>query len=94
MAGVLEQIMRPRRRLVRGDTSAAKVDQRITELQAAMEILAEVFDTDVRDIGVMLKQHYEMRLQGSYRRAGQRQPFLKHRCGEAGEWPREFCMEE
>jgi L-rhamnose isomerase len=97
MAGVLEQIMRPRKQLVRDNASAAKIDQKVMELQGAMEILAEVFDTDVSDIDMMLRQRYEMRAerpQRSYRRAGQQQPFLEQGCEKTGEWPREFCLAE
>ncbi len=97
MAGVLEQIRRPRRRLVKENVSSAKIDKRVLELQAAMEILAEVFGTDVSEIDEMIKQRYEEgaeRSRGSYSRRRQTQPLLKHRCDEAGEWPLEFCLAE
>jgi hypothetical protein len=71
----------------------SKTDERVLELQAAMEILAEVFGTDVSDIDAMLKQRYDQRPQGSSRRAGgQQQTFLKHRCDETDVWPQEFCL--
>jgi hypothetical protein len=94
MAGVFEQILRPRRQLIRFSIPASRADERILELQVAMEILAEIFGTDVSEIDMMLKQRYEERLQGSSRRARQEQPFLKHRCDEAGQWPMEFCLAE
>ena len=95
MAGVFEQILRPRRQLVvRYSMPVSKIDERVLELQAAMEILAEVFNTDVSEIDMMLKQRHEERLQGSSRRARQEQPFLKHRRDEAGQWPMEFCLAE
>jgi hypothetical protein len=92
MAGVLEQIRRPRRQWVRGRITLPKTDERVLELQAAMEILAEVFGIDMSEIDIMLKQRYEEKLQGSYRHARQQQPFLKHWIDETGEWPREFCL--
>jgi hypothetical protein len=94
MAGVFEQILRPRRQLMRLGMPTSKTDERVLELQTAMEILAEVFGTDVSEIDMMLRQRYEERLQESSRRAGQEQPLLKHRCDEAGAWPMEFCLVE
>jgi hypothetical protein len=55
MAGVLEQIRRSRRQLVMCNIPMSKTDERALELHAAMEILAEVFDTDVSDIDAILK---------------------------------------
>ncbi len=99
MAGVLEQIKGSKRKLVRGSisVSTAKVDQKVLELQAAMEILAEVFGTDVSKIDEMLKQRYKEDAempQASYPHKRQRQLLLKHRYDEIGGWPLEFCLAE
>ena len=97
MAGILGQILRPGRQVVKCNAIAAKIDQKILELQAAMEILAEVFDTNSSEIELMLKQHSEdciKRPQSSYHLAGQRGSFLKHLCNGTGEWPQEFCLVE
>ena len=96
MAGVLEQIRRPRRKLVRDNVSSAKIDQKVLELQAAMEILAEVFGTNISEIDEMLKLRCEegSEVQVSYSHKKQGQPLLKHGYSEAGEWPMEFCLAE
>jgi hypothetical protein len=87
MAGVLEYILRPRRHLVRDDLSEAKIDPKVLELQAATEILAEVFCTDVSEIGEMLKRRYDEGTHESYRCAGQRQSLLKRQCCGTEAWP-------
>ena len=96
MAGVLEQIMRPKRKLVKDNASSAKIDQKVLELRAAMEILAEVFDTDIQDVNEILNLRYKDSLEGhaSFSRRRQSQTLLKHRCNKAGEWPMEFCLAE
>jgi len=96
MAGVLEQWRRSRRKLVKDNVSSAEIDRKILELQAAIEILAEVFDTDIQDVDEMLNLRYKDGLEGhaSFSRRRQRQPLLKHRNNEAGEWPLEFCLAE
>ena len=55
MAGVLEQITRSRRKLVKDNISSAKTDHKVLELQAAREILAEVFGIHLSEIDEMLK---------------------------------------
>ncbi len=47
MAGVLEQLRRPRRQLI---TSISEVDPKVLELQAAKEILAEVFGISASEV--------------------------------------------
>ena len=98
MAGVLEQIRRPRRKLVRDNVSTAKIDQKVLELQTAMEILAEVFNTDVSEIDEMLKLRCEEgpERKASYprRKRTQGEPLLKHGYNKAEEWPMEFCLIE
>ena len=59
MTGVLEQIRRSKRKLVKDNASSAKIDQKVLELQAAMEILAEVFDTDIPDVDEMINLRYK-----------------------------------
>ena len=98
MAGVLEQIRRPRKKLVRYNVSSAKIDPKALELQAATEILAEVFNTNISDVDEMLKLRCEEGLEGhaSYlrKRKKQGQWLLKHGYNKAGEWPMEFCLAE
>lgn len=55
MAGVLEQIRRPRKQLVGHNVPMPGIDPKVLQLQIAMEILAEVFGTDVSDVEEMLK---------------------------------------
>ncbi len=93
MSGVLEQIMGPKKQLVSGNMSS--IDLKVLQLQAAKEILAEIFGTDVSDVEEMLKQRYEEMRECprvSRRRASQRQTLHKPRSVEIGEWPQEFCL--
>lgn len=97
MAGVLEQKKGSGRKLIKDNASSARIDQRVLELQVAMEILAEVFGTDVAEIDEMLRQRYDEGLERMERSnicRRQRQPLLKHRCHEMGAWPMEFCLAE
>ena len=96
MAGVLEQWRRSSRKLVKDNVSSAKIDQKVLELQAAMEILAEVFGTGMLEIDEMLKLRCEERLevQASCSHKKHGHLLLKHGCNEAGEWPMEFCLAE
>lgn len=55
MAGVLEHLRRFRRKLVKDYESSAKRDLLVLELKTAMEILAEVFGTNISEIDEMLK---------------------------------------
>ena len=59
MAGVLERIRGPGKRLVEGSLSISRADKNALQLQAAMEILAEVFGIGIQDVEEMLKQRYE-----------------------------------
>lgn len=94
MAGVLEQIRRPGRKLVRDYISSAEIDPKVLELQAAMEILAEVFGINISEIDEMLKLRCEDGLERnvSYSRKKRELPLLKHGYNKAGEWPMEFCL--
>ena len=82
MAGVLERIRWPQKKLVVGQSySASKIDLRIFELQAAKEILAEIFGVKISDVEEMIQNRYE-----------------KVRCKansyeEMEPWPREFLLE-
>ncbi len=82
---------------MRDNVPTAKIDQKVLELRAAMEILAEIFGTGVTEIDEMLKQRYEEGLERPhkpYSHRIQRQPLLKHRYDEMGKWPMEFCLVE
>lgn len=97
MAGGLEQIRRSKKKLVIDNVSSAKINQKAMELQAAMEILAEVFGTDISEIDEVLKQRCEESLEMpkvSYlrRKRWQGEPLLRHRYSEAEGWPREFSL--
>lgn len=87
---------RSRRKLVRDNVSSAKIDPKALELQAAMEILAEVFGTEVPEIDQMLKLRCEEGLERhpSYLCKKQGQWLLKHGYSDDGEWPMEFCLVE
>ncbi len=96
MAGVLEQLRRPGRKLVRVNVPLAEMNPKVLELQAAKEILAEVFGTNMSEIDEMLKLRCEEGPKGhvSYSRKKQGLPLLKHGYNESGEWPLEFCLAE
>ena len=96
MAGVLEQIRRPGRKLVRVSVPLAEMNPKVLELQAAKEILAEVFGINMSEIEEVLKLRCEEgpKEQISYSRRKQGQTLLKHEYNEAGEWPMEFCLAE
>ena len=83
MAGVLERIRWPQKKLVVGHSSSApSVDLRILELQAAKEILAEIFGVRISDVDEMIQNRYdEVRCEAnSYE--------------ETEQWPREFLIRE
>jgi hypothetical protein len=83
MAGVLERIRWPQKRSVtRHSSSAPRVDLRVLELQAAKEILAEVFRIRVSDVDEMLQNRY-------YEICYARQVYE-----ETEQWPREFNLNE
>lgn len=94
MAGVLEQLRRPRRQLT---ASILEINPKVLELQAAKEILAEVFGIEATEVDEMLKQRYEESLErpkASRRKRTQGEPLLKHQCNNVEEWPMEFCLIE
>ena len=82
MAGVLERIGRQQKRSVIGHSPMAPlVDLRVLELQAAKEILAEVFRIRVSDVEEMLQNRYDEIC------------YAKQVYEETEQWPREFMLE-
>jgi hypothetical protein len=83
MAGVLERIRWPQKKVVIGHSSSApKVDLRVLELQAAKEILAEIFRVRISDVEEMIQNRYEKPCCGNYN------------YEETVQWPREFSLGE
>jgi len=83
MAGVLGRIRWPQKRAVIGHSSSApKVDRRVLELQAAKEILAEIFRVRISDVEEMIQNRYEEPCHGT------------NSYEETEQWPREFVLVE
>ena len=84
MAGVLERIRWPQKRSIIGHSSVAlsKVDLRVLELQAAKEVLAEVFGVRISDVEEMIQNRYD---ETCYAKPGHE---------ETEQWPREFMLKE
>ena len=83
MAGVLDRIRWPQKKLVVGHSSTTpKVDLRVLELQAAKEILAEIFGVRNSDVEEMIQNRYEEAC------------YVKHSYEETEQWPREFMLKE
>ena len=83
MAGVLERIRWPQKRAVIGQSSSApKVDLRVLELQAAKEILAEIFRVRISDVEEMIQNRYEEPCHGN------------NSYEETEQWPQEFVLVE
>ncbi len=80
MAGVFGLIRGPQRQLVGRHGMAQRADPRALELQAAMEILAEVFDVRLSEISELIRQSSE---EATYRGASGVEDRL---------WPREFWL--
>ena len=74
MAGVLEQLIRPQNKAVHHDMKAL-------ELEAAKEILAEVFKVRLSEIDEMIRCRFEAEDMGYMA------------SEEYGLWPQEFCLE-
>jgi hypothetical protein len=82
MAGVLERIRWPQKKLVVVHSSTApKVDLRGLELQAAKEVLAEVFGVRISDVEEMIQNRYE------------EVRYVKPSFEETEQWPPEFVLE-
>jgi hypothetical protein len=63
MAGVLELIISPQKRLVIRSEKSTWVDHSVLELQTTMEILAEVFGIRISEVEEMLQQRSEKKEQ-------------------------------
>ena len=68
MAGVLEQLFRPQKKAM---------GQKSMELEAAREILAEVFGVRLSDVDEMIRSRFVAEDKG---------------FKEEGLWPQEFCL--
>jgi hypothetical protein len=79
MAGVLERIGWAPKRVLANSFPAPRVDRRILELQAAKEILAEIFGVSISDVEEMIMNRYEDAC---------------YRDNSREEWPQEFCLGE
>jgi len=73
MAGVLDQLIRPQNKVEHHDLKAM-------ELEAAKEILAEVFRVRISEVDEMIRCRFEAEDMGS-------------KGSEDGLWPQEFCLE-
>ena len=80
MAGVFSHIIKPQKRLM--GHSPFQVNPKTLELEAAKEILAEVFRVRISDVDEMIQNRFEI--------AGNDDVVSK----EDGLWPREFWLEE
>jgi len=80
MAGVLERIRWSPKKASESSSPAPRVDRRILELQAAKEILAEIFGVRIQDVEEMILNRYE---EACYR---------NNKSDE--EWPQEFWVDE
>ncbi len=59
MAGVFERILGPHRQLVGRHGAVLRADPKALELQAAMEILAEVFKVRLSEVDEMIQGRME-----------------------------------
>ncbi len=81
MAGVFALIRGPQRQLIGRHGMIQQTDPRALQLQAAMEILAEVFDVRLSEISEMIRLRSE-------------EAVCVGASGvEDGLWPREFWLE-
>jgi hypothetical protein len=81
MAGVLERIRWPQKRSIVALRPSPRVDPKILELQAAKEILAEVFQIRVSEVEEMILNRYD-----DVR-------YEENSSEERDQWPREFQLE-
>lgn len=82
MAGVPERIRWPQKKLAIVHSSVApKMDLIVLELQAAKEVLAEVFGVRISDVEEMILNRYN---EGCCARTGYE---------DCEQWPREFMLE-
>ena len=73
MAGVFERLIRPQQKTI-------YQDQKAMELEAAKEILAEVFRVRLSEVDEMIRCRFEDEDTGSV-------------GSDDGLWPQEFCLE-
>jgi len=72
----------PQKKLVVGHSSSApRVDLKVLELQAAKEVLAEVFGVKISDVEEMILNRYDEIC------------YAKPVYEETEQWPREFMLE-
>ena len=76
MVGVLDQLIRPQKRAV-----VSRSDKKAMELEAAREILAEVFRVRISEVNEMI----ENRLENA--------PYLEACCEEDRLWPQELWVD-
>ncbi len=82
MAGVLERIRWPQKRaVIVHSPSAPKVDIRALELQAAKEVLAEVFGVRISDVDEMIQSRFD---EAGFKETGSE---------DVEQWPSEFALE-
>ena len=81
MAGVFELIKGPQRQLVGQNGKVQRADPRSLELQAAIEILAEVFGIKTSEVSEMILNRFE-------------EPVCEGANTSDGLWPREFWLNE
>ncbi len=80
MAGVFGLIKGPQRQLVGRHCRVQRADPRSLELQAAIEILAEVFDIEACEVSEMIRSRFE-------------EPVCEGANTADGLWPKEFWLE-
>jgi hypothetical protein len=80
MAGVLDKLIWPQKGLLRNSISGA--DMAAMELEAAKEILAEVFRVRVSEVDEMISRRFE-------------EASIQEACPEEDQlWPQEFRLEK
>jgi len=84
MAGVLGQLIRPQKRAAEHCTF--RVDLTALELEAAKEILAEVFRVRLSDVDEMILSRFEA--------AGGNEEIGNEDIGSEELWPQEFWLKE
>jgi hypothetical protein len=72
--------MTTKKEVIGRSSSAPQVDLRVLELQAANEIMAEIFRVRISDVEEMIQNRYDVvRCEAN-------------RYEETEQWPREFCV--
>ncbi len=81
MAGVFGLTKGPQRQLVGQHGKVQRADPRSLELQAAIEILAEVFDIEICEVSEMIQNRFE------------EIPSQEAICEKDDLWPQEFWLD-